>query len=203
VASVVVLVGLLLVAERVLPAADALTVPLSVVDPGTRVSGRGPAPTRYPYRPGANPLALDAKGFVVGQCTSFVAWWLGARHVPLAVLTVGPRGTGGFLNASTWDTAARTAGFSIGRQPVVGAIAQWHAMERSPSRDGDGREWTFTAGEPGHVAVVIAVLPDGQAEWAEYGWKGRPELHEGHGWAPRYLYVGVSPPSAPGQPVPD
>lgn len=200
-ACVILVAGLLLVAERLLPAADALTVPLRVVDRGARLSDGGPAPTQYPYRPGSNPLALDANGFVVGQCTSFVAWWLGAHHVPLAVLTVGPRGTGSFLNASIWDTAARTAGFAVGRRPVVGAVAQWHAGERSRSRDSDGRWWLFAAGEPGHVAVVIGVLPDGQAEWVEYGWQGRPQLHEGHGWAPRYLYLGVTAPSVPDQPA--
>jgi surface antigen len=201
-ASVVLIASLLLLAERLLPAADALTVPLRVVDRGTRLSEAGPAPTQYPYRPGSNPLALDANGFVVGQCTSFVAWWLGAHHVPLAVLTVGPSGTGSFLNASGWDTAARTAGFHVGQRPVVGAVAQWHAGERSSSRDSDGRQWVFAAGEPGHVAVVTAVLPDGQAEWVEYGWQGRPQLHEGHGWAPRYLYLGVAPPSVPDQATP-
>lgn len=201
-ASVVLLASLLLLAERLLPAADALTVPLRVVDRGTRLSEAGPAPTQYPYRPGSNPLALDANGFVVGQCTSFVAWWLGAHHVPLAVLTVGPGGTGSFLNASGWDTAARTAGFHVGQRPVVGAVAQWHAGERSSSRDSDGRQWVFAAGEPGHVAVVTAVLPDGQAEWVEYGWQGRPQLHEGHGWAPRYLYLAVTPPSVPDQATP-
>ena len=196
------LIGLVLAAERLLPAADALTVPVQVVDRATRVSAAGPAASRYPYRIGSNPIALDSNGFVVGQCTSFAAWWLSAHHFPLAVITVGPGGTGSFLNASTWDTAARTAGFRVGDVPVVGAIAQWHAGERSVSRDPDGRQWLFAAGEPGHVAVVIAVLPDGQAEWAEYGWKGQPVLHVGRGWAPRYLYLGVAPPSTPGPPAP-
>jgi surface antigen len=195
------LLGLLLLAERVLPAADALTLPVRMVNGATRLDGAGPSAAQYPYRAGSDPIALDANGFVVGQCTSFVAWWLSAHRFPLAVITVGPGGTGSFLNASIWDTAARSAGFSVGAVPVVGAVAQWHAGERSLTRDPGGHEWMFQAGGPGHVAVVTAVLPDGQAEWVEYGWKGTPVLHRGHGWAPRYLYLGVTPPSSPAQAV--
>jgi len=185
----------LVLAECVLPA-TALTLPIRVVDRGTRLAASGPAPTRYPYRTSAGRIALDANGFVVGQCTSFVAWWLSVHHFPLAVVTVGPGGTGSFLNASTWDQAAKAAGFAVGRIPVVGAIAQWHSNEHTASRAADGRSWTFAAGEPGHVAVVTRVLPDGQAEWVEYGWRGRPVLHAGRGWAPRYLYLGVGPPAS-------
>jgi surface antigen len=199
--SVAVLLGLLLLAEGVLPAAAAFSLPVRVVKGHTRLTEAGPAATQYPYRSGASPFALDPNGFVVGECTSFVAWWLGAHRFPLAVITVGPRGTGSFLNASSWDTAARTAGFAVGRVPVVGAVAHWQAGERSHSRDPDGRRWESLAGRSGHVAVVVAVLPDGQAEWVEYGWKGKAVLHRGRGWAPRYLYLGVTPPSSPAEPV--
>lgn len=202
VVTIALAVGLLLLVERLLPSASALTLPVRVVDRTARLTAEGPAPDRYPYSTGARPLALDANGFVVGECTSFAAWWLNAHHFPLAVLTVGPGGTGSFLNASTWDTAARSAGFRSGQLPVVGAVAQWHDDERSVSRNPGGREWTFVAGKSGHVAVVTAVLPDGQAEWVEYGWKGRPVLHRGRGWAPRYLYLGVPAPAGPQRAVP-
>jgi surface antigen len=195
VVTVVLLTGLLVLAEGVLPAAHALTLPIRV-DRNARLTATKVDPTRYPYRVVPGRVSLDAAGFVVGQCTSFVSWWLEAHHVALAVLTIGPGGTGSFLNASTWDQAARAAGFTVGTVPVVGAIAQWHSNEQTASLATNGIRWTFQAGETGHVAVVTAVLPDGEAEWLEYGWHGQPVLHSGRGWAPRYLYVGVAPPGS-------
>jgi len=41
----------------------------------------------------------------------------------------------------------------------------------------------------------VRVLPDGRAEWLEQGFAGRPALHRGTGFAPRYLYLGVTPPA--------
>lgn len=149
-----------------------------------------PDVAEYPFRS----APFDSYGFVAGECTSFVAWWLNAHGVPFGVLTVGPSGTGRFLNASTWDAAARQAGWKVGTTPVVGAVAQWHAGETSTVRREDGSPATFAAGGPGHVAVVTAVLPDGEVRWAEYGRNGKPELHLGRGSAPRYLYIGVRPP---------
>jgi surface antigen len=179
----------------VLPAAEAgrLPAPVRRVAAGVVLRFDGPSARAYPYRLGLTPT-LDAAGFVVGQCTSFAAWWLNARGLPLGVVTVGPGGTGLFLNASSWDVAARSAGFAVGSRPVVGAVAQWHAGESSSRRDPDGGWHTIAAGAPGHVAIVVRVLPDGQAEWLDYGFDGQARLHLGSGFAPRYLYLGVSPP---------
>jgi len=180
----------------VMPAARAGELPFPVRRPGGAVlrTAGGPAPSSYPYRVGPAP-ALDAYGFVIGQCTSFVAWWLNRRGVPFGVITVGPRGAGWFLNASSWDAAARAAGFAVGPRPVVGAVAQWRAGERSPATGDGGDPRIDVAGDTGHVAVVVRVLPDGRAEWLEQGFAGRPALHRGTGFAPRYLYLGVTPPA--------
>lgn len=173
--------------------ARALTLPVRVAgDAGLRLD-RSVAAAAYPYDRRQAPL--DRFGFVAGECTSFAAWWLNAHGVPFGVVTVGPRATGRFLNASTWDGAARAAGWPVGDVPVVGAIAQWHAGETSTRERADGSPVTFVAGKPGHVAVVTEVFPDGTAQWQEYGWGGRAELNVARGTAPRYLYIGVAPPS--------
>ncbi len=194
--SVLALAALVLFAYgfQVLPSANAMTLPIRVAGSHPKLDPSGPKPSSYPFKAGLGPFTLDTFGFVVGQCTSFVAWWLNAHGVPMAVLTVGPHGTGSFLNASTWDAGAARAGFSQGSVPVVGAVAQWHAGERSLQRTADGSDVQVAAARTGHVAVVVAVLPDGEAQWVEYAWRGRATLHAGHGWAPRYLYLGVSPP---------
>jgi surface antigen len=182
----------------VVPAAVAGALPMPIRAPAAtaRLSSSGPAATEYPYRSEAAP-ALDAYGFVARQCTSFVAWWLNSRGLPFGVITMGRGGLGWFLNASTWDAAARAAGYGVGSRPVVGAIAQWHAGETSRQVGSDGVLHSMTAGETGHVAVVVRVLPDGEVEWLDYGSGGRPELHQGRGVAPRYLYLGVTPPKGP------
>jgi surface antigen len=185
----------LAISLAVLPTANAGTIPLPIRTPasGTRLATSGPPAAAYPFSVGGTP-ALDAYGFVTGQCTSFVAWWLNAHGYPFGVVTVGPAGPGWFLNASSWDIAAREAGYQVGSRPVVGAIAQWRANESS-RRNSGGRWSTVTAGATGHVAVVVRVLPDGQVDWLDYGWNGQPTLHHGTGFAPRYLYVGVVPPT--------
>jgi surface antigen len=176
----------------VVPAAQAGLLPSLVrrPAPSAHLTDTGPDATAYPYRPGSTP-SLDDYGFVAGQCTSFVAWWLNTRGLPFGVVTVGPGGTGWFLYASSWDGAARQAGYGVGSRPVVGAIAQWRAGESSRWTDPDGTRHTVTAGRPGHVAIVVRVLPDGEAVWLDYGWSGLPQLHRGRGFAPRYLYLGV------------
>lgn len=179
----------------VLPAAAAgeLPVPVRVLREGTVMAATGPGGATYPFRGNGLTPTLDAYGFVSGECTSFVAWWLNSRGVPFGVVTVGPGGTGRFLNAGGWDAAAASAGFASGDVPVVGAVAQWHAGETS-DRVEDGELHRTRAGTEGHVAVVVRVLADGQAEWLEFGWHGEAVLHRGFGSAPRYLYLGVAPP---------
>jgi surface antigen len=180
-----------------LPAAETGQFPLPVRRPAADavLSVAGPAATAYPYRTGALPT-LDAFGFVTGECTSFAAWWLNSHGVPLGVMTIGSGGVGWFLNASSWDTAARAAGYAVGSQPVVGAVAQFDAGEQYLRHDPDGVWRMGSAGDSGHVGVVTRVLPGGEVEWLDYGSGGRAELHQGRGFAPRYLYLGVEPPPA-------
>ena len=190
VVTVAVVTALLLVGTLA-SGARAVGMPVRVAGGATQ-AGAGLAAVDYPYEDSRAPF--DEYGFVAGECTSFAAWWLNRQGVPFGVLTVGPGGTGRFLNASTWDRAARDAGWQVGRTPVVGALAQWHAGERSQRLRPDGSAVTFVAGRPGHVAVVTKVYPDGTAQWVERGWGGLDEVHVGRGTAPRYLYVGVRPP---------
>ena len=171
--------------------ARAVGMPVRVAGGATQAGLDVPA-VAYPYERSRAPF--DEYGFVAGECTSFAAWWLNRQGVPFGVLTVGTRGTGRFLNASTWDGAARAAGWRVGDVPVVGAVAQWHAGERSLRLRSDGSASTFVAGGPGHVAIVTKVYPDGTAQWVERGWGDRDEVHVGRGAAPRYLYIGVRPP---------
>ena len=182
----------LLLVGTVASGAGAVAMPVRVAGGASQAGTDLPA-VDYPFDRSRAPF--DEYGFVAGECTSFAAWWLNRQGVPFGVLTVGPRGTGRFLNASTWDGAARAAGWRVGTAPVVGAVAQWHAGERSQRLRADGSAVTFEAGRPGHVAVVTKVYPDGTAQWVERGWGGLDEVHVGRGTAPRYLYIGVRPPA--------
>lgn len=170
--------------------ARAVAMPVRVAGGAAVGDQRVPA-VEYPFDRSRAPF--DEYGFVAGECTSFAAWWLNRHGVPFGVVTVGPTGTGRFLNASTWDGAARAAGWQVGDRPVAGAIAQWRAGETSQRLRPDGSAVTFAAGRPGHVAVVTKVYPDGTAQWVERGWGGLDRVHVGRGSAPRYLYIGVSP----------
>lgn len=188
VAAVAAVCALVLVATLA-SGARAVAVPVRVAGSAVQSPAGTVAPADYPFDRSRAPL--DEYGFVAGECTSFAAWWLNRHGVPFGVLTVGPRGTGRFLNASTWDGAARAAGWEVGTTPVVGAIAQWHAGERSQRLRVDGSTVTFVAGPPGHVAVVTKVYPDGTAQWVERGWGDLDDVHVGRGTAPRYLRIGV------------
>lgn len=182
----------LLLVGTVASGARAVAMPVRVAG-GATVGDEPVAAVDYPFDRSRAPF--DEYGFVAGECTSFAAWWLNRHGVPFGVVTVGPQGTGRFLNATTWDGAARSAGWQVGDRPVVGAVAHWRAGESSPRVRPDGAAARFVAGRPGHVAVVTKVYPDGTAQWVERGWGGLDRVHVGRGTAPRYLYVGVTPPA--------
>lgn len=76
------------------------------------------------------PEGTYANNYTGGQCTWYVA---GRRKVP-----------SNWGNADTWYDRAADAGWSVGSEPVVGAIA-----------------WT-DAGPFGHVALVESVSADGK-----------------------------------------
>ena len=152
-----------------------------------------PALGAYPWA-GDQTGGLDPYGMTKRQCVSYAAWYLNAHGTPFGYRTQGPKGIGTFGNASSWDSAAKQAGFTVSTKPVAGAIAQWHANE--------SKTWTYpggwsrmTAGPYGHVAVVTAVNPDGSVAIAQYNMGGTRSLSTmKHIYAPRYLYIPLNSP---------
>jgi surface antigen len=89
---------------------------------------------------------MSSRRFYKRNCTDFVAWRLGITWGSLAF----PSGDG---NARSWKQGAINSGYQTSTTPVVGAVAWWGSS---------------TGGGFGHVAVVIAVNPDGSAKVEEY-----------------------------------
>lgn len=142
----------------------------------------------YPWRLDRSGSA-DAFGFTQRQCVSFVA----RRMLQRGTRTDNARQ--GWGDARTWDDAARRLGHTVGRAPVVGAIAHWDAYERSPLYTGGPRlSRTMQAGADGHVAWVQHVHTDGSASVVQYNGDGTRTFSVARVKAPRYLYVGVPAP---------
>ncbi|MGN6334234.1 MAG: CHAP domain-containing protein [Motilibacteraceae bacterium] len=160
---------------------------------GAALTRQGPPPSAYPWS-GPVPAAGgtgDPWGFIQGQCTSFVAWWLNTHGVPFARYTRGPAGEATFDDAGGWDTAARQAGFPVSAVPRVGSVAQWHPGEASQAGNRVGPP--LVAGEHGHVAVVVAVGRDDEV--VTVGYDGATHVLERLTTrAPRYLQIGSLPP---------
>ncbi|GAA1926269.1 CHAP domain-containing protein [Nocardioides hwasunensis] len=127
--------------ESVAPEAEPPPPPPPVLDPvsGHLYDPRGPKPTCARRVWAINGSIGDPWGFVLRNCTSFVAWRLHERN-----------GMGGFANdmagehwgnANNWDDTARRLGYRVDDVPAIGAVAQTD----------DGRV--------GHVAWVSAVGP--------------------------------------------
>lgn len=152
------------------------------------------SPSIYAY-PWANDQSntTDAYGMTERQCTSYAAWYINSRGTPFGHFTTGPAGTGVFGNATSWDTAARQAGFTVSTTPVVGSIAQWHSKERT-SWNGRGQWFTYQAGDMGHVGVVTAVHPDGTVDIAQYNYNGNRGFSIERVRAPRFIYVPLAAP---------
>ena len=115
--------------------------PPPVLDPmsGHLYDPRGPRPVCTSHVWSINGSIGDAWGFVLRNCTSFVAWRLQERNR-----------TAGFGNhfrgehwgdARNWDDVARRLGYRVDSTPAIGAVAQTD----------DGRV--------GHVAWVSAIGP--------------------------------------------
>jgi surface antigen len=141
----------------------------------------------YPYRSYTSNTA-DRWGFTVRQCVSFVAWREAQAGRPMnnAVQHWG--------SALSWDEAAVRLGVRISTRPVVGAIAQWNAYERSAwyANGSSVANGTITAGGYGHVAYVKAVYADGSALVEQYNMSGTRSYSTMRVKAPRYLYDGVA-----------
>lgn len=154
---------------------------------------RAPAITAYPW---ANDTTNgnDAYGLTKRQCVSYVGWYLNAHGTPFGLFTRGPKGLGIFSNASGWDAAARAAGFTVSRTPVVGSVAQWHANESS-SWTTDTSWGSMTAGPAGHVAIVTKVYANGNVDVAQFNLNDARSFNRSLDVrAPRYIYVPLSSP---------
>ncbi|MCY7401174.1 MAG: CHAP domain-containing protein, partial [Nocardioides sp.] len=97
---------------------------------------RGPRPTCSSRVWSINGSIGDPWGFVLRNCTSFVAWRLQERNRMEFSNALGGAHWG---NAQNWDDVARDLGYRVDRVPAIGAVAQ--------SDDGPA----------GHVAWVSAI----------------------------------------------
>ncbi len=115
--------------------------PPPVFDPvtGHTYDPRGPRPTCASRVWSINGSIGDSWGFVLRNCTSFVAWRLQERNR----MDGFSNSFGGehWGNAENWDDVARRLGYRVDQVPAIGAVAQ----------SDDGRV--------GHVAWVSAIGP--------------------------------------------
>ncbi|MDQ0222777.1 CHAP domain-containing protein [Streptococcus moroccensis] len=91
--------------------------------------------------------------YPIGQCT-----W-GAK-------TLAPWVGNNWGNAGQWVSSARTAGFTVGTTPAVGAVAVW-------PNDGGGY---------GHVAVVTSVESSTRIQVSESNYAGNQSIANYRGW---------------------
>ena len=116
------------------------------------VSGGAPAPAPAPAATVSNvSYSSDASTYPVGQCT-----W-GAK-------TLAPWAGNYWGNGGQWAASAAAAGFRVGSQPQVGAIACW------------------TDGGYGHVAVVTAVQSTTSIQVSEANYLGQQSIGNYRGW---------------------
>jgi surface antigen len=158
-----------------------------------------PAITAYPWS-AALPGVNDPYGLTERQCVSYVAWYLNSHGTPFGDHTQGTKGIATFADATTWDDAARVAGFTVSTKPVVGTVAQWNANETN-TWTVPGGSWTLAAGSSGHVAIVTRVYPNGiNVDLAQYNFGAshvRSFSTSVNVRAPRYIYVPLSSPRVP------
>ena len=118
------------------------------------VSGGAPAASPAPAPAAAVSnvsYSSDASTYPVGQCT-----W-GAK-------TLAPWAGNYWGNGGQWAASAAAAGFRVGSQPQVGAIACW------------------TDGGYGHVAVVTAVQSTTSIQVSEANYLGQQSIGNYRGW---------------------
>ena len=141
----------------------------------------------YPWRT-STVNAADRWGFTQRQCVSFVAWREAQAGRPLS------NSTQHWGSALSWDEAATRLGVRISTRPVVGAIAQWNAGERSAwyANGSTVANGAVTAGPYGHVGWVKYVYADGSALVEQYNMFANRSYSTMHLKAPRSLYDGVA-----------
>lgn len=112
---------------------------------GETVSGGS---SGYPYGnppPSSRIDTPDAYGYLIGECTSFSAWWRSAHGNPV------PRNLG---NANTWGTRAASQGYNVNTLPSPGSVMVFPYI-----------------GGYGHVAIVNSVNGNGTVNISEYNWR--------------------------------
>jgi surface antigen len=157
-----------------------------------------PALTAYPWSKDAT-QGVDPYGLTKRQCVSYVAWYLNSHGTPFGYNTKGPHGVAIFGNATTWNTAAAKAGFTVSSKPLVGSVAQWRANETIKWAV-PGGTMTITAGGSGHVAIVTRVYTNGNVDLAQYNFGTnhvRAYVVSTNVRAPRYIYVPLASPRVP------
>ncbi|QLB51242.1 CHAP domain-containing protein [Streptococcus sanguinis] len=110
-----------------------------------------PAVTQSVVRANRPVYSSSASSYPVGQCT-----W-GAK-------TLAPWAGDYWGNGGQWSASAAAAGFRVGSQPEVGAIACW------------------TDGGYGHVAVVTAVQSTTSIQVSEANYLGQQSIGNYRGW---------------------
>ncbi|MGT2667628.1 CHAP domain-containing protein [Streptococcus rifensis] len=100
-----------------------------------------------------SPSSETTNTYPIGQCT-----W-GAK-------TLAPWVGNNWGNAGQWVSSARTAGFTVGTTPAVGAVAVW-------PNDGGGY---------GHVAVVTSVESSTRIQVSESNYAGNQSIANYRGW---------------------
>lgn len=128
-----------------------LSAQIQAVSGGTPAAA-APAPAPAPAATVSNvSYSSDASTYPVGQCT-----W-GAK-------TLAPWAGNYWGNGGQWAASAAAAGFRVGSQPQVGAIACW------------------TDGGYGHVAVVTAVQSSTSIQVSEANYLGQQSIGNYRGW---------------------
>lgn len=113
------------------------------------------APAQQPALPAAKPAADTSNTYVKGQCT----WYVKNKRPDL------PNRLG---NGGQWVKNAAARGFSTGKTPQVGAVAE----------------------QPGHVAYVEAVNSNGTVKISEMNYNGGVGIvHERTVAASRFTYI--------------
>ncbi len=127
--------------ETPAPVVEPPPPPPPVLDPvsGHLYDPRGPKPTCERRIWAINGSIGDSWGFVLRNCTSFVAWRLQERNRMAGFSN--HFGGEHWGNAENWDDVARSLGYRVDSVPAIGAVAQ------------------SDVGRVGHVAWVSAIGP--------------------------------------------
>ena len=123
----------------------------AVVNSAEAAAPAAPAVTQSVARANRPVYSSSASSYPVGQCT-----W-GAK-------TLAPWAGDYWGNGGQWSASAAAAGFRVGSQPEVGAIACW------------------TDGGYGHVAVVTAVQSTTSIQVSEANYLGQQSIGNYRGW---------------------